>query len=83
MYLLAQTDEYVENLTRLVAKHKIETRRKKKKLQKEIERVGLQEPYLHKRSVRDQSKINELLTQKLSTWTYSVLICVHFLTHNS
>lgn len=33
-YLLAQTDEYVSSLTKLVAEHKIDTKRKKKKERK-------------------------------------------------
>ena len=38
-YLLQQTDEYVDNLTRLVAKHKIDSNKLQKKQQK-IQEVG-------------------------------------------
>ena len=39
-YLLEQTDEYVDNLTRLVAKHKIDSNKMQKKQQK-IQEVSL------------------------------------------
>jgi len=44
-FLLSQTDEYVENLTRLVAEHKIEARKKqrlerKKMKKKKVEGTG-------------------------------------------
>lgn len=45
MYLLQQTDEYIDSLTKLVEQHKVEQKKKlrKRKRKKKNEEVGLLE----------------------------------------